>query len=598
MTPPVSPPSVAQAWQLHQAGKWRKAEAAYRAIIANQPANLDAKLRLAFLYRQTNRPAQAVTILQPLAAQNPNHPGIAGEYAMALLGNGNFAKAQSIFESLIKTQPTFAPAHLGLGQSLLGQQKTRLAVQALKRANDLTPNNPDILHELGWAHLQNGQPNEAVQYLEKSFKIKPNSPRTRKNLGHVLHVVGRLEEARQHLETAIKQIPADPSIAIYLSEVYQSLGKLDDAQQILSERINTGNAHPGILLAAARIARRKKDLPQALQCLEQVNENESQMPPRLFATSCFEYAAVLEDLGEYDRAFENYVKANNALNYKYNPTATTAQMDALINAYTTAAIANMSRASVKESDLPVFILGMPRSGTTLIEQIIASHSQAFGGGELPHLGQSCSALMSGQNPARENDWNPASVITAKAPELNRAAENYLSRIRALDHDAKRITDKMPPNFFYIGFIAQALPEAHIIHCKRDPIDTCVSIFATPLSPAHPYSTDIAALAHYYREYGRLMAHWRTITADLGINFTEIQYESMIENPETQTRQLIDFCALDWEDACLKFHESKRAVSTASIHQVRQPIYKSSVHRYQRFEDHLAPLIEALGDDLP
>lgn len=597
MTPPASPPSVAQAWQLHQAGKWPKAEAAYRAIIAKQPTNLEAKMRLAFLLRQTNRPAEAVAILQPLAAQNPNHHGIAGEFGMALLGNGNFAQAQSIFESLSKAQPTFAPAHLGLGQSLLGQQKTRLAIQALKRANDRIPNNPDILHELGWAHLQNGQPNEAAQYLEKSFKLNPASPRIRKNLGHVLHVIGRLEEAQQHLEAAIKQIHADPSIAIYLSEVYQSLGKLDDAEKILKQRINATNPHPGLLLAAARIARRKKNLPQALQYLEQVNQNESQMPPRLFATSCFEYAAVLEDCGEYHRAFENYTKANTALNYQYNPAATTAQMDALIDAYTPDAIAHMTHATVK-SDLPVFILGMPRSGTTLIEQIIGSHSQAFGGGELPHLGQSCSAILSGQNPSRPNDWNPAPVINAQIAELNHAAESYLAQLRNLNSNAKRITDKMPPNFFYIGFIAQALPHAHIIHCKRDPIDTCTSIFATPLSPAHPYSTNLAALAHYYRQYRRLMAHWRAVVTDLGIAFTEIQYESMINDPETQTRQLIEFCALDWENACLKFHESKRAVSTASIHQVRQPIYKSSVHRYQRFENHLAPLIDALGDDLP
>lgn len=579
-----------QARSFQQHGKNAEAERTYRGILKRNPNNIEAQVQLGVLLRQTGRVPEALTILESAARNRPDHLGAVGEFGSTLVAAGKFGKAEQLFQSLTARHPHAAVAHQGLAQTFLAQNKIGKALQALTKAAELAPGNALILHELGWAYQQAGQANRALGYLEKAFVRDPSSPTILRSYGHVLHIVGRLTEAQTHLEKAARKNPDHLGTIIPLSELYQSLGMLEKSKTLLEAALAKGQRHPALLVAVARVERRQKNPEKALEYLSGFTGKTANLPAQLQGTVQFELGAILEQLAEYPRAFTAYQNANQLLNYSYSPTGTTRQVDALITAYSPAAIDKLPYAD-NDSELPIFILGMPRSGTTLVEQIIAAHSQAFGGGELGYLGQACQPLLSGARGA----WEPARLTNTETETLTNAAETYLGNLRRHHHTAPHITDKMPTNFFYLGAIAQLLPKARVVHCRRDPLDTCLSIFATPLSPALSFSTNLESLGHFYREYTRLLAHWRSVIDALGLAWLELDYEQMIDDTEFKSRELINFCRLPWEENCLKFHETKRTVSTASIHQVRQPIYRSSLQRWKRFEAQLGPLVDALGE---
>jgi hypothetical protein len=239
------------------------------------------------------------------------------------------------------------------------------------------------------------------------------------------------------------------------------------------------------------------------------------------------------------------------------------------------------------SERPVFVVGMPRSGTSLVEQILAAHPQVHGAGEIGLL-PALAARLRGPSGA----GFPACVSELGAPDLQRLAQAYLGGLKPLGAGKARITDKTVGAFELLGLAHLILPNARIIHCRRDPRDVCVSCFSTRFSGGHDYAYDLAELGRYWRSYDRLMAHWRAVLPPGRI--FEVQYEALVEDLEGWARRLIAHLGLEWDDACLRFHDSAREVRTASFAQVRRPIYKGSVGRWRRFEAHLGPLIEALG----
>jgi hypothetical protein len=242
------------------------------------------------------------------------------------------------------------------------------------------------------------------------------------------------------------------------------------------------------------------------------------------------------------------------------------------------------------SELPIFIVGMPRSGTTLTEQILASHPDVIAGGERMDLSHVLNDMMAKRPEAQDL----AELVSALSPsDFAAIGAEYVKRLAPIAKDAKRMTDKLPGNFTMAGVIAQALPNARIIHCMRDPIDTCLSCFMKNFSAPLTFTHDLGRLGRYYRAYHETMAYWRK-TLPTGL-MLEVQYEEVVEDLETQARRIVDFCGLPWDDRCLAFHETKRVVRTASVSQVRQQIYSRAAGRWRRYEKHLGPLIEALGD---
>jgi tetratricopeptide (TPR) repeat protein len=286
----------------------------------------------------------------------------------------------------------------------------------------------------------------------------------------------------------------------------------------------------------------------------------------------FALGKAYEDCGEEERAFQNYLEGNRRKrrSLAYDETGVLAAMARSEQAFSAEILAR-HQGEGDPSEVPVFILGMPRSGSTLIEQILASHPQVHGGDERPDFPELLEALG-------DRDWHALGAA-------------YVARSRALAPGAARITDKLPGNFRHAGAIHLALPNARIIHSRRDPGDTCLSCFTKLFRGEQAYTYDLGELGRYYRAYARLMAHWRAVLP--ASVFLEVDYERLVADPETQTRRLLAHCGLDWHPACLDFHQTRRAVRTASAAQVRQPLYRRSVGRWRRYEALLAPLLAEL-----
>jgi hypothetical protein len=304
----------------------------------------------------------------------------------------------------------------------------------------------------------------------------------------------------------------------------------------------------------------------------------------------FALAKAYDDLGRFAESFR-CMNAGNALKRQrvnYNEARMIEQFDRIHAAFDRTLLRKKPRGL--RSDAPVFVLGMPRSGTTLIEQILASHPAVHGAGELTDFSRLANRICDARGKIRRFPED-AAKLTGK--ELAGLGEAYLARLRALAPDASRITDKMPANFVYVGLIHLALPQARIIHVRRDPRDTCLSCYSKLFSAPQDFTYDLAELGRYYRQYDRLMGHWRK-TLPAG-RMLEVRYEDVIDDLETWARRIVDHCGLDWDPACISFHEARRPVRTASASQVRQPIYRTSEGRWRKYENDLEPLLTALGD---
>ena len=297
---------------------------------------------------------------------------------------------------------------------------------------------------------------------------------------------------------------------------------------------------------------------------------------------------ILNDLGRYNQAMDHFLKGKAFKAHEYDIDLYRKRVDSIVGLFD-AKLFSEKAGYGNPSEEPVFVLGMPRSGTTLTEQICSSHPDVHGAGELTKLGRMADSIGLKLEPERPFGQSILSMTSQQSQAL---AEEYLSYLHQHSSASLRVIDKLPHNFELIGLIGILFPNARIIHCRRDPIDNCVSCFFSNLQEGHSYSYDLATLGKVYREYDRLMRHWQTIFPG---RIFENRYEDMISDQEGQSRRLIDYLGLPWDDACLRFFEKEGSVRTISRWQVRQPIYKSSVKRWKNYESEIQPLIEALGD---
>jgi tetratricopeptide (TPR) repeat protein len=290
------------------------------------------------------------------------------------------------------------------------------------------------------------------------------------------------------------------------------------------------------------------------------------------------------DSGDSARAFRHFDAGNRhkRANTDYDSASAAAWLKDIADIFTAESMGRYADAGAP-GDLPIFVIGMPRSGTTLVEQILSSHSQITGAGELAAFRLAVEGTGSKY---------PDLMRTLARDDLHRLGEDYLARTRPLAGASARLVDKMPANFIHAGLIALALPQARIVHCRRDPVDTCLSCYTKLFAGDQKFAYDQTELGEFYRAYEGLMTHWRTVLpAD---RFIEVDYENVVDDLETEARRLVAFTGLPWEDACLSFHENRRVVRTASVNQVRQPIYRTSKGRWRKYADHLGPLLAALG----
>lgn len=469
--------------------------------------------------------------------------------------------------------------------------------QALKAADALERQRPGHLPFIGLqvsCLLRLSRPTEAARVTRRALR-QVTVP------AHRAMLVAQLVEAHSqlnHFEDAIdlaraehERDPTNMVVTGSLIHILSLAGRKEEAIAIALGAIAQGQVSLSIAASFAEAALRTDHAPAALEYLERAMAAQPQAPAELQARGHTEAGHLLDRLKRYDEAFEHFRLANAAIPAEYDDAAQTARRDNLIESYTAESFARCVRPAAA-GPRPVFIVGMPRSGTTLTEQIIAAHPRAFGAGELSTINELFRDLATEEAAGIA----PDKVSPARIAEAAAAYRAEIARL-AGPGDFAVITDKAPTNFWYLGFIAHALPDARVIHCRRDPRDTCLSCYFQALSAAHSYSFDLRSCGLYYRHYRAIMAHYRALAADprVGLNLLEIDYEDTVADQEAQTRRLLDFVGLDFHPDCLKFNESGRVARTLSNDQVRQPIYKSSTKRYERYAKHLGPLIEALGD---
>ncbi len=474
-------------------------------------------------------------------------------------------------------------------QQLCNERRLSEAMGVLK--NHLRKNRDDAasLGLLGVLHADMGEYAEGRRVLKKALRLMPKSADLHCRYGRILAKENQLDQAADAFKTALKLAPGHPWAMRCLVDVLVGLHRGEEANELLREAMKRAPETPDFLIAHQRVAGVVGEHEQGLRSAD-LTLQLPDLPLELKVQTLFNKGGFLAKLGRHDEAFEAYRDANEVAPVPYNAVKNRTMTDRLIEVWTRDRIEEVP-ASTRKADYPVFIVGMPRSGTTLVEQIAASHPKVFGAGELPTITQMVSTF-------NDNDPDPISFLTdlSKLSKQNveNASKHYLESLRKKAPGAARITDKMPDNFRALGMISKLFPGARVIHCHRDARDNCLSVYSLYFTgKGNGFAYDLEDLGGFYADYWRLMKHWKSV---LDIPILDVSYEAMVADTESMSRRLIDFLGLEWDDRCLEFHKTKRIARTLSSDQVNKPIYKSSVARWKPYEQHLGPLLERLPAD--
>jgi tetratricopeptide (TPR) repeat protein len=536
---------------LQRLRRFTEAEQAYRRAIELQPTFADAWSNLGTCLRELKRPVEAETVYRKTLELNPDNPDTLDNLALAVQDSERFDEAADLLRRAMVIDPQSDKLHVHYATALLNQKKLDDAAAAIECACALNPGNHDAVNVMGRVAFERGDLEAALAYHRRALMLKPDLADAYNNMGNVLKELGHLQEAHDAFLEALR---LDPN----LTGVYVNLA---DSRKFMS-----GDPH---LATMEALAAKTSGLSQT---------DRMQLD--------FALGKAYADLKDHARSFKHWLAGNAAkrTTIAYDEHAVFALFDQIAATFTRELIDDKAGGG-DPSAMPIFIIGMPRSGTTLVEQIIASHPDVHGAGELQTFNEVVLTVRAPDgNALAYPDFVPA--LDAKA--LQRIGAAYVAELRKLAPGGERVTDKMPSNYYFAGLIRLALPNAKIIHTVRDPVDTCISCFSKLFSAEQNHSYDLGELGRYYSRYERLMAHWHRILPAGSI--LDVRYEDVVADLETQARRIIAHCGLSWHDDCLSFHKTDRPVRTASATQVRQPIYNGAVGRWRVYE----PLLDALG----
>lgn len=505
---------------------------------------------------------------------------------------GNLSLAIQMIEAAIAVNPKVALYHRNLGEMCRRAGQLDKGVVAGKRAVKLAPTDLDAHYNLGLAHTDAKDYKKAIESYRRALKLNPRHNLSWNNLGSALEQLGDKSGALEAYERAVAIEPRHAEAQNNAGAIYSEQGKLDQARAAFESAIA---ARPDFVESHYNLSSLKKYTKDDahLAMLTAVFAQRQTLTAHARIRYCFALGKALDDVGEYDQAFAAYEEGNRRQHalLPCDETRADALVEAIIQVFSPAFFAarNALNVAVDRNKTPIFIVGMPRSGTTLLEQILCSHASVFGAGELIDLNE---VVVQATGATAGKPFTAGVSILGEA-DLKRLGDAYLKRVWKLSPDSRFITDKMPANFFYLGLIHLALPHAKIIHAMRDPMDSCFSCFSRLFNDTMEFAYDQVTLGRYYARYIRLMQHWHQVLPPGSI--LDLPYESMIADTEGQSRRVLEFVGLPWDPACLEFYKNDRLVKTASVAQVRKPIYKSSVARWKHFARHLRPLYELVQD---
>jgi tetratricopeptide (TPR) repeat protein len=602
---------------LRESGRAEEAMGAYRNAVALDAGNLNAHFNLAQLALAAGEAGAARAGFERVLAAAPDDVAALNGLALADLASGDAASAVARFQRATALAPEDAGIQADLAQALLAADRAEQSLEEGRRASERFPSDARVLRALAAAQSTLELYEDAEVTLRRILDLVPGDREARAELARALAKQLREDDAIEECEQLIARFPGHPEGHATLGIALQQLGRLDEAVAAFERALaidahdvaswnNLGMTHLDLgnreqaTDAFATALSVDPDLPEALFNVIRTRRNEPGQLAELERVEAladsgrcsvaervslhFALGKAFDDLAQYDRAFRHY-DLGNALkrrSVRFIPEKFRQWAQCIHDTFDERFF-ERTRGFGSASRRPVFIVGTPRSGTSLVEQILASHPQVFGADELRILGQLADGLPQRLKIGGEYPRAAASLDAAAARGM---AQDYLAHLAELDPDSPLVTDKMPTNYFHLGLIAALFPRAHVIHCVRDPMDACFSNYIQLFGDAHYYSYSLEHIAVYYREYVRLMAHWRTVVP-LAIH--DVSYEALVEDPESVTRGMLSHLELPWDDACLEFHRTRRAVRTASHWQVRQPIYRSARQRWRRYEKHLEGL---------
>jgi tetratricopeptide (TPR) repeat protein len=610
---------------LRLAGRADEAVAAGLRAVALQPNFTQALNNLGIAYYDRSEYEEAAVYYRRALAVDPGFAEAHNNLGNAYRAQKRYAEAIAAYGRALQLKPDYADAYNNWGTAIRDQKKPKEAEGPYRRALALKPRDPSILNNLALTLLDLDRPDEALAMLQQSIAVDPRNHSTFTYFASGYLEKDMFEEARAACERALSLKPDDPDALNIMGQILfqqnqseaalacfrkavalkpglcdaynnmantlKELGRFDEAHEAYLKALEIEPKSTGVLLNFADAKKFTPGDPHLLT-LEALAADLGGLSEEEQMQLHFALGKAYADTKLHEQSFRHLLQGN-ALKRRaidYNETATAEFFDR-IRAVVTRELIAAKYGHGDLSRLPIFVLGMPRSGTTLVEQVLASHPKVFGAGEIKDLDTVVrNVRVDGIQEARYPDF-----MTAFGPEqLRQFGAQYVKLLSSHAPTAERITNKMPSSFFYVGLIHLALPNARIIHTRRHPIDTCVSCFSKLFTGAQSYTYELGELGRYYRKYDELMAHWRRVLpADAML---EVPYEELVDDFEPWARRIIDYCGLEWDNACLAFHETKRPIRTASASQVRRPIFKSSVGRWLAYKDLLERLIKELPLD--
>jgi tetratricopeptide (TPR) repeat protein len=612
-------------------GRSEEALDLYRRALEIDPRAARAHNNLGNAFAALGRCEDAVKCYRRALADKPQDALVLSNLADALRQLGQLEEAVTCSERAIALHPALSRAHTVLGVCLGGLGRRERAVASLRQALGLDPRSVEALLNLANVLRELGQRRESLALYRQAVELDPKRAESHCGLGNALFELRRLEEAAESHRRALALRPEYTSAQVGLAAALRVQRRAEEAEAICRAALS---AAPNDVEALVLLGELRGDLGHFAESGELL-ERAIQLDPRCVSAYCgiaahrgmtsedgawlsgaqgllveplplgqtialrYALGKYCDDVGRYDDAFGHYRQANELTKRygsRYDGDKLVRRIDALVEHFDTALIGGLSGPVLQSgeelssrderaSGRSVFIIGMPRSGTSLVEQILASHPRAYGAGELRFWGEAFATL--------EKTGLEMRAARALVPQF---ARDYLGRLATAPQDALRVIDKMPANFLYAGLIHAAFPRARIIHMQRHPIDTCLSIYFQNFFGVSPYASDLAALAHYYAQYVRITDHWRAVLP--AASLLEVPYEALVTDPEGWTRRMLSFIGLPWDPQCLEFHRTERVVITASRWQVRQKIHGASVGRWKHYEKHIGPLLPLTGPAAP
>lgn len=543
------------------------------------------------IYKINGNIPQAIAFYQAAMTASPFFVDPLNNLGVLYLQQQEFKQALECLHRAITLVPSFTDAHCNMGLVLIGLDQCEEALVYFEKALKLTPDYAEAYYGMAKMYLHQYDFLESEKYAHKAIAINPQQVEFYQLLAEIYQEQGKNAESLIYLDHAISIDPSVSSLYISKGNVFMEIGEISKAEdQFLKITDNPDiNVRTLAYYCLTQLYQSEVNHSHIKSLLWMADHIQDISPPKQ-AYVYFALGKCHDDLGEHKKAFTYFQKGCDLKRQRitYHMTEQAHLTHKITNIFTEEKIEYL-RTFAHASTLPIFIIGMPRSGTTLVEQIIASHPDVYGAGELAHLNNIIQWPMDLDNIKLHY---PENILHLSSDDYRMMTEKYLSYLMHISSDKIRITDKMPNNFIALGLIHALFPNAKIIHVKRNPIDTCLSCYTKLFSKGHYYSYDLEELGKYYLYYEMIMNHWRRILPSHA--WLDIHYEDITCHLEEKAKQLIAYCDLTWDPTCLTFYQSKRNIRTASFMQVRQPVYKSSVNRWRHFENELKPLIKILN----